>query len=359
MEIISEPNINEHISAPQVRLIGPQGEQVGVVATNVALNLARDANLDLVEVAPNAKPPVAKLIDYGKFKYTEKIKQREARRNQTRVSVKEIRFRLKIDDHDFLTKEGHVRRFLESGDKVKVTIMLRGRERYRPVGGKELLLRLAQDIEDVGTVESVPHQEGRDIFMVLAPKGKKVQTQSEQRRRGQQARAERQARQIARLKAAQEEKLQEKNQNQINTKDFMGDFSEETSSVSAEDVPVNEKLASSMTQGVKEISPSAMSRMSKITPAQTVKKSTVAAKATSKSTGKSSESKSSEKKEKSSEDKEASLATKETVDTTKSSTGAKSTSKSSKEKADSKVSEKDEKSEKKATSTSKKAASSK
>ncbi len=224
---ISEPNINEHISAPQVRVIGPHGEQIGVVATNIALNLARDSNLDLVEVAPNAKPPVAKLIDYGKFKYNEKIKQREARRNQTRVAVKEIRFRLKIDDHDFLTKESHVRRFLTGGDKVKVTIMLRGRERSRPIGGKELLLRLAQDIEDVGTVESIPHQEGRDIYMVLAPKAKKVQTQSEQRRRGQQVRAERQARQAARLKAAQEEKREEQSRMRSSVTDIQGATSSE------------------------------------------------------------------------------------------------------------------------------------
>ena len=112
---------------------------MGVIATSVALNLAKEANLDLVEVAPNAKPPVAKLIDYGKFKYNEKIKAREARRNQSTAEIKEIRFRLKIDDHDFDVKKGHVTRFLNGGDKVKVTIMLRGREISRPIGGVELL----------------------------------------------------------------------------------------------------------------------------------------------------------------------------------------------------------------------------
>ena len=116
---------------------------MGVIATSVALNLAKEANLDLVEVAPNAKPPVAKLIDYGKFKYNEKIKAREARRNQSTAEIKEIRFRLKIDDHDFDVKKGHVTRFLNGGDKVKVTIMLRGREISRPIGGVELLQRLA------------------------------------------------------------------------------------------------------------------------------------------------------------------------------------------------------------------------
>ena len=191
-----------------MRLIGPNGEQVGVIATSVALNLAKEANLDLVEVAPNAKPPVAKLIDYGKFKYNEKIKAREARRNQNTAEIKEIRFRLKIDDHDFEVKKGHVVRFLNGGDKVKVTIMLRGREQSRPIGGVEMLQRLAADVEEYGTIESAPKQEGRNIIMTLAPKGKKVHTQSEQRRRGAESRAERQARQAARLAAKQEAQAQ-------------------------------------------------------------------------------------------------------------------------------------------------------
>jgi translation initiation factor IF-3 len=201
-DIISEElNINEAIRSPQVRLIGPKGEQVGVIATSAALNLAREASLDLVEVAPNSNPPVAKLIDYGKYKYTEKLKQREARRNQSTAEIKEIRFRLKIDDHDFEVKTGHVTRFLKGGDKVKVTIMLRGREQSRPIGGVELLQRLAADVDEFGTIESAPRQDGRNIIMVLAPRGKKVHTQSEQRRRGDQSRAERQARQAARLAA--------------------------------------------------------------------------------------------------------------------------------------------------------------
>lgn len=178
---------------------------MGIIATSVALNLAKEANLDLVEVAPQAKPPVAKLIDYGKYKYTEKVKARQARRNQTTAEVKEIRFRLKIDEHDFEVKKNHVERFLSTGDKVKVTIMLRGREQYRPVGGVELLRRLADEVSEFGSIESAPKQEGRNIIMTLAPKGKKVHTQSEQRRRGDQARAERQARQAARLAAKQDE----------------------------------------------------------------------------------------------------------------------------------------------------------
>lgn len=204
--ISDEPRINDEIRVSQVRLIGPNGEQVGVIATMVALNLAKEANLDLVEVAPNAKPPVAKLIDYGKYKYNEKIKAREARRNQSTAEIKEIRFRLKIDAHDFEVKKGHVIRFLEGGDKVKVTIMLRGREQSRPIGGVELLEKLADEVQDYGTVESAPKQEGRNIIMTLAPKGKKVHTQSEQRRRGAESRAERQARQAARLAAKQESK---------------------------------------------------------------------------------------------------------------------------------------------------------
>ncbi|KFI40178.1 translation initiation factor IF-3 [Bifidobacterium actinocoloniiforme DSM 22766] len=187
-----------------MRLIGPNGEQVGIIATSVALNLAKEASLDLVEVAPQAKPPVAKLIDYGKYKYTEKVKARQARRNQTAAEIKEIRFRLKIDEHDFQVKKGHVARFLSAGDKVKVTIMLRGREQRRPIGGVELLKRLADEVADLGSIESSPKQEGRNIIMTLSPKGKKVHTQSEQRRRGNQARAERQARQAARLAAKQE-----------------------------------------------------------------------------------------------------------------------------------------------------------
>lgn len=210
--ISAEPRINDEIRVSKVRLIGPNSEQVGVIATSVALNLAKEANLDLVEVAPNADPPVAKLIDYGKYKYNEKIKQREARRNQSAAEIKEIRFRLKIDEHDFEVKKSHVIRFLQGGDKVKVTIMLRGREQSRPIGGVELLQRLADEVSEYGTIEFYPKHEGRNIFMTLAPKGKKVHAQSEQRRRGADTRADRQARQKARLEAKEKEKAQEAGQ---------------------------------------------------------------------------------------------------------------------------------------------------
>lgn len=192
---------------------------MGVISISTALNLAREANLDLVEIVSRATPPVVKLIDYGKFKYDETIKQRNAKRNQNRVELKEIRFRLKIDNHDFETKETHARKFLQGGDKVKVTIMLRGRERAHPIGGKELLFRLAQAVADISSIENQPRQDGRDIYMILAPKAKKVHSESEQRRRGEEAKAERLSRQAAHLLAkdqkAQAEKKKEENDAQV------------------------------------------------------------------------------------------------------------------------------------------------
>jgi translation initiation factor IF-3 len=166
---ITEPRINDRIRVPEVRLIGPGGEQVGVVATAVALKLAQDADLDLVEVAPDARPPVTKLMDFGKFKYESDMKAREARRNQANTVLKEIRFRLKIDPHDYETKKGHVERFLKGGDKVKITVMFRGREQSRPEMGYRLLQRLAADVQELGVVESNPKQDGRNMVMVIAP----------------------------------------------------------------------------------------------------------------------------------------------------------------------------------------------
>lgn len=180
---ISEPRINDRIRVPEVRLIGPGGEQVGVVRTEVALSLAQDADLDLVEVAPDARPPVAKLMDFGKFKYESDMKAREARRNQANTVLKEIRFRLKIDPHDYATKKGHVERFLKAGDKVKVMIMFRGREQSRPEMGVRLLQRLAEDIAELGFVESMPKQDGRNMTMVLGPVKKKAEAKVEQRKR--------------------------------------------------------------------------------------------------------------------------------------------------------------------------------
>ncbi|WP_281282074.1 translation initiation factor IF-3 [Rarobacter faecitabidus] len=179
---ISEPRINDRIRVPEVRLVGPGGEQVGVVRIEVALNLAQEADLDLVEVAPDARPPVVKLMDYGKFKYESDMKAREARRNQTNAQLKEIRFRLKIDDHDYETKKGHVVRFLSAGDKVKTMIMFRGREQSRPEMGVRLLQRLADDVAEFGTVESMPKQDGRNMVMVLAPTRKKTENKAEPKR---------------------------------------------------------------------------------------------------------------------------------------------------------------------------------
>jgi len=154
---------------PEVRLVGPNGEQVGIVRIDDALRLAREADLDLVEVAPQARPPVCKLMDYGKFKYESAQKARESRRNQVLTVIKEQKLRPKIDTHDYETKRGHVRRFLEHGNKVKVTIMFRGREQSRPELGYRLLQRLAEDISDLGVVETAPKQDGRNMTMVIAP----------------------------------------------------------------------------------------------------------------------------------------------------------------------------------------------
>lgn len=147
-----------------------------------ALRLAAEADLDLVEVAPMAKPPVAKLMDFGKFKYEAALKAREARKNQVNTVIKEIKLRPKIDPHDYGTKKGHVERFLKGGDKVKVTIMFRGREQSRPELGYRLLQRLAEDVIELGTVESAPKQDGRNMIMVLAPTRKKAEAKAEQRR---------------------------------------------------------------------------------------------------------------------------------------------------------------------------------
>ena len=162
-----------------MRLVGPNGEQVGIVAIGDALRLAQEADLDLVEVAPMARPPVCKLMDYGKFKYETAMKAREARKNQAHTIIKEMKLRPKIDPHDYATKRGHVVRFLKAGDKVKITIMFRGREQSRPELGYRLLQRLAADVEELGFVESAPKQDGRNMIMVLGPHKKKAEARAE------------------------------------------------------------------------------------------------------------------------------------------------------------------------------------
>jgi translation initiation factor IF-3 len=173
--ISTEPRINDRIRVPEVRLVGPAGEQVGIVSVDAALRLAQDSDLDLVEVAPMARPPVCKLMDYGKFKYESAQKAREARKNQTQTVIKEMKLRPKIDPHDYETKKGHVVRFLKAGDKVKLTIMFRGREQSRPELGFNLLRRLADDVAELGFVESSPKQDGRNMIMVMAPHRNRAQ----------------------------------------------------------------------------------------------------------------------------------------------------------------------------------------
>ncbi len=166
-----------------MRLVGPNGEQVGIVRVEDALRLAQEADLDLVEVAPTARPPVCKLMDFGKYKYEAALKERAARKNQINTVIKEIKLRPKIDPHDYGTKKGHVVRFLNAGDKVKVTIMFRGREQSRPELGFRLLQRLAEDVAELGFVESSPKQDGRNMIMVLGPTKKKAEARAEDRRR--------------------------------------------------------------------------------------------------------------------------------------------------------------------------------
>jgi translation initiation factor IF-3 len=165
----------------EVRLVGPNGEQVGIVRIEDALRLARESDLDLVEVAPMARPPVCKLMDYGKFKYEAAQKARESRRNQANTVIKEMKLRPKIDEHDYETKKGHVVRFLRAGDKVKITIMFRGREQSRPELGYNLLKKLAGDVSEDGIVESAPRQDGRNMLMVLAPTRKKAEARAEEK----------------------------------------------------------------------------------------------------------------------------------------------------------------------------------
>jgi translation initiation factor IF-3 len=177
--ISTEPRINDRIKVSEVRLVGPAGEQVGIVRIDDALRLARESDLDLVEVAPMARPPVAKLMDYGKFKYEAAQKARESRRNQTNTVIKEMKLRPKIDSHDYETKKGHVIRFLKAGDKVKITIMFRGREQSRPELGFNLLKKLAEDVTEDGFIESAPKQDGRNMLMVLSPTRKKTEAKVE------------------------------------------------------------------------------------------------------------------------------------------------------------------------------------
>jgi translation initiation factor IF-3 len=164
-----QTRINERIRVAEVRLVDEDGSQIGVVKTDDALRMAAERDLDLVEVAPNSRPPVARLLDYSKYKYEQEQKAKAARKHQQQVNVREIKLRPKIADHDYETKKGHVVRFLRHGDKVKVTIMFRGREQAHPERGRALLERLFEDISELATIESSPQQEGRNMHMMLGP----------------------------------------------------------------------------------------------------------------------------------------------------------------------------------------------
>ncbi len=182
--------INDAIRVPNVRLIDDDGAQLGIKSTDEAREYAYGKNLDLVEVAAQADPPVAKIMDYGKYKYEQEQKAKQARKHQSQIHVKEIKLRPKIGVHDYNTKKGHVERFLNQRAKVKVTIMFRGREQSHPERGRELLLRLAEDVKEIGTIESQPLLDGRNMVMLLGPTknaGVKRDAESEDTERSEEA----------------------------------------------------------------------------------------------------------------------------------------------------------------------------
>ncbi|HYH50401.1 MAG TPA: translation initiation factor IF-3 [Acidimicrobiia bacterium] len=167
--VFAGPRVNERIRVPEVRVIGPEGEMLGIMQTREAYLYARERELDLVEVNPKAHPPVCKIMDFGKYKYEQDVRRKESRRKASNVVIKEMKFRPKIDEHDYSTKTKHVERFLQEGSKVKITIMFRGREMAHPELGKKILDRIAEQVKDVGNVEAAPRVDGRNMLMVLAP----------------------------------------------------------------------------------------------------------------------------------------------------------------------------------------------
>jgi translation initiation factor IF-3 len=189
VRVSTDPRINDRIRSPQVRLVGADGQQIGVIDTREALRQARELDLDLVEVAPQADPPVCRIMDYGKFKYERDIRQKEARKKQSRTELKEIKFRPKIDPHDYGTKKGHVERFIRGGNKVKVTIMFRGREMAHTDLGRKILDRLVDDLGQMVVVESLPKQEGRNMIMVISPNRRFLEELAKERQRANSTRA--------------------------------------------------------------------------------------------------------------------------------------------------------------------------
>jgi translation initiation factor IF-3 len=195
---------NDRIRAREIRVIGDEGEQIGVMPPFEALKLARSKNLDLVEISPTAQPPVCRIMDYGKYLYQQEKKEREAKKHQKTITVKEVKFRINVDDHDYETKKNHVLRFLDGGDKVKATIFFRGREMTRTGLGRQILERLIKDVESQSIVEFRPRQEGNTLHAILAPKKTAVEREKEREREAKQ-------------KAKQEKKLaQEKEKPQPN-----------------------------------------------------------------------------------------------------------------------------------------------
>lgn len=179
--IAKELKVNEQIRVRHVRLIGADGQQQGIVETREALRMAREADLDLVLVGEGAQPPVSKLMDYGKHRYELQQQEKEARKKSRQQEMKAIKFRVKIDDHDYTTKVNHVKRFLKGGHKVKLTIMFRGRERTHPELGQEILNRVAADVSDIAVVESAPNLAGMDMNMVLGPTRAVLPKEAEER----------------------------------------------------------------------------------------------------------------------------------------------------------------------------------
>lgn len=173
--------INERIRAPQIRVVGDDGEQLGVMDVRSALNIAREKGLDLVEVAPNAQPPVCRITDYGKYQYEQKKKAHEAKKKQVTITVKEIKFRPGTDDHDYKYRVKHAREWLEDGDKVRATIWFRGREMAHRDLGARILQRVEEDLADIGEVEQRPKMEGNQMFLIIAPKrGKQSKSEKQE-----------------------------------------------------------------------------------------------------------------------------------------------------------------------------------
>ena len=168
--IVKEASINWDIRSPEVRVIDPEGKQLGILAVKEAIRIAEERGLDLVEVAPNSQPPVCRIMNYGKYKYQQSKRTQEARKHQTVIHIKEVKVRPRTEEHDFQFKLRHVKRFLDEGNKVKISILFRGREIAHPEFGKEMLNRFIEEAKDIMVIEQFPRLEGRNMVMIMAPK---------------------------------------------------------------------------------------------------------------------------------------------------------------------------------------------